>query len=163
MNTDNAEPKHFICFSFNIDIMFWNNNGTTYSLKMWDSKRWLIDDSGILPSVFQLSLWEIREECGLVPWIPHGLRSAFPTEKGRHDACAFQGLGPRTPSSTAPGLSDKPTQDQQERTQVYSSEGRRVVKRTRVHGQQPALVSRSGRDVILDLPAQETLQIKAAR
>ena len=85
-------------------------------------------------------------------------------KKAEEMPCASQGLGLRTPCSTAPCFSDKPAQDQPESTRVYSSEGRGILKRrTRVHGQQPAPGSRNGGDVILDLPAQETLQIKAAR
>ena len=64
MNTDNAEPKHFICFSFNIDIMFWNNNGTTYSLKMWEQQkmidRWLWDSAfgvSVIPLTNKRRMW----------------------------------------------------------------------------------------------------------
>lgn len=156
--------KHSTCFSFNINVTFWNNNGITYSLKMWEQQttfdRWLWD------SAFGVSVIPPTNKRRLCsgPADPDGLRSAFPTEEGRGDALCIPGLGLRMPCSTAPCFSDKPAQDQQERTRVYSSEGRGVLKRrTRVHCQQPAPVSRSGGDVILELTAQETLQIKAAR
>lgn len=142
--------------------MFWNNNGITKSLKMREQQKifdWWLWDSAFCVSVIPLTnkrrLWS-------GPVNPDG--RGLPSRWKKADAmpCAPQGLGLRTPCSAAPCFSDKPAQDQPERTRVCSSEGRGVLKRTRVHRQQPAPASRNGGDVILDLPAQETLQIKAA-